>query len=69
MMGSNNGGNPNMAASWPIIVDGQSLLNETSILPHLLHEASEEAQQQQATGHYSSIENGLLNNSAFQSEL
>ncbi|CAK5088082.1 unnamed protein product [Meloidogyne enterolobii] len=42
MKGKNNS---NIASSWPIIVN-ENALNEASILPHLLHEANEQAQQQ-----------------------
>nr|CAD2202684.1 unnamed protein product [Meloidogyne enterolobii] len=42
MKGKNNS---NIASSWPIIVN-ENALNEASILPHLLHEANEQAQQE-----------------------
>ncbi|KAL7071648.1 hypothetical protein ACQ4LE_009235 [Meloidogyne hapla] len=42
MKGKNNS---SIASSWPIIVN-EHALNEASILPHLLHEANEQAQQQ-----------------------
>nr|CAD2169472.1 unnamed protein product [Meloidogyne enterolobii] len=43
--GHNGKNNSNIASSWPIIVN-ENALNEASILPHLLHEANEQAQQQ-----------------------
>uniref|UniRef100_A0A915MI70 Uncharacterized protein n=1 Tax=Meloidogyne javanica TaxID=6303 RepID=A0A915MI70_MELJA len=42
MKGKNNS---NIASSWPIIVN-ENALNEASILPRLLHEANEQAQQE-----------------------
>lgn len=65
-MDNRSGENPNIAASWPIIVNEQAL-SEASILPHLLHEASEEAlhQQQQQRQQISMERNGLANDGSF----
>ena len=57
MKGKNN--NSNIASSWPIIVN-EHALTEASILPHLLHEANEQAQQQtiKMIGNIQNRENG-----------
>jgi len=58
MKGKNNS---NIASSWPIIVN-ENALNEASILPHLLHEANEQAQQEVIE---TMEENGLLKINVF----